>query len=137
MEKFNKIRTGDSDYFVSQIDQNEVAKFAKFSGDYNPIHMDDQYAKKCGFTGCVVHGALLFSLVSRLIGMNLPGKGALILKESLEFKEPVFVGDTVKVEGTVVYKSLALNLLEIAVKICREERILVLGSVYVKILNNE
>src|SRR3989344_6555478 len=69
------------------ITKEEVKKFAALSGDFNPIHTHDG----------VVHGMFLGALVSRLIGMELPGPGALMIKESLEFKKPARVGDTVTI----------------------------------------
>ena len=105
------------------ITKEEVKKFAALSGDFNPIHTHDG----------VVHGMFLGALVSRLIGMELPGPGALMIKESLEFKKPARVGDTVTITGVIVHRSEAAQLIEIAIEITRNREILAVGSAHVKL----
>jgi len=76
----------------------------------------------------------LGSLVSRFVGMEIPGEKALLLKETLEFKKPARIGDTLTIKGTVIHKSESLSLLELAMEIRNQKEVLVIGSVFVRVL---
>src|SRR5215472_15470269 len=76
--------------------REDVLAFAALSGDYSPLHVDPEYAATTEFGGCVVHGLLLASLFSQLVGMRLPGRPALYLGQDLNFRRPVLVGETVR-----------------------------------------
>ncbi|NEX73940.1 MaoC family dehydratase [Aeromonas rivipollensis] len=79
----------------------EVAAFAALSEDFNPLHLDPAFAATTAFERPIVHGMLLASLFSGLLGQQLPGKGSIYLGQSLSFKLPVFVGDEVTAEVEV------------------------------------
>lgn len=79
----------------------EVAAFAALSEDFNPLHLDPTFAATTAFERPIVHGMLLASLFSGLLGQQLPGKGSIYLGQSLSFKLPVFVGDEVTAEVEV------------------------------------
>lgn len=71
-----------------------VAEFAKASGDYNPIHLDAEYARTTPFGKPIAHGMLTGALLSGILGTRFPGRGTILLEQSLMFKKPLFVGDT-------------------------------------------
>ena len=100
----NDISVGDTARFTKTITQADVTLFAGVTGDFNPLHIDHEHAKKTRFGQPVVHGALLVGLVSNVLGMQLPGPGALYVSQSLAFKKPVFIGDTITAEAEVVEK---------------------------------
>jgi len=108
---FKEIRVGLTQEFEVFIDKYLVNRFADISGDFNPLHMDEDYAKKTTYGKRVVHGMLLSSLFSRLVGMHLPGDRALYLQQSLKFKNPAFIGDTVTVKGSVTSISKDLRII--------------------------
>jgi 3-hydroxybutyryl-CoA dehydratase len=83
---------------------DDVRRFAELSGDFNELHVDAAAARASRFGGRVVHGILTASLISRLIGMELPGRGAIYLGQSLRFTAPVRIGDELEavVEVTAV-----------------------------------
>jgi len=85
-------------------DDAAVRAFAELSGDFNELHVDDGYARRSRFGRRVVHGMLTASLFTRLIGMELPGRGTIYLGQQLRFTAPVFVGDEVEavVEVTAI-----------------------------------
>jgi 3-hydroxybutyryl-CoA dehydratase len=132
--KFEDIKKGDSASFETIVTENDLKKFAELSGDYNPLHTDEKYAQGTEFGGKVIHGMLLGALVSRFIGMELPGKKALLLKETLEFKKPAMVGDVLTVKGIVVHKSEGVRLLELLMEIRTKKELLVSGAVFVRVL---
>ena len=73
----------------------DIEAFADASGDRNPVHLDDQYAKTTQFGGRIAHGMLVAGLISAVLGTELPGPGTIYLGQTLSFKHPVHVGDTV------------------------------------------
>ena len=88
---FNEIKIGLEHYFDITISNEKLEEnFAKISGDFNPLHMDEQYAKKTKFGKRVCHGMLLASFFSRLVGMYLPGKNALIFFSKFKFYSTLF-----------------------------------------------
>ncbi len=82
----------ESSHYVSEQD---VEDFARISGDYNPLHMDEEYAKTTSFGGRIAHGAMTASYVSAILGNELPGPGAVFTTLELKFRAPVRIGDTV------------------------------------------
>ena len=72
-----------------------VAGFAKISGDYNPIHLDAEYARGTPFGKPIAHGMLTSALLSGIVGTRFPGAGTILLEQGLTYKKPVFVGDKV------------------------------------------
>ena len=110
---FNEIKIGLEHHFEISIDEKLEGDFAKISGDFNPLHMDEQYAKKTKFGKRVCHGMLLASFFSKLVGMYLPGKNALYFSQNLNFVEPCFIGDIVIVKGKIINKSESTKMIKI------------------------
>ncbi len=77
------------------ITEEAIQEFAKVSGDYNPLHMDEEYAKTTIFGGRIAHGALPASYISAILGNDLPGPGAIFAGLNLRFRRPVRIGDEV------------------------------------------
>src|SRR3989344_5999881 len=109
--KFDQIELGLKKEFTVKITESMIADFAKISGDYNPLHMDEKYAKSTTFKNRICHGMLLATFFSRLIGMYLPGKHALYFSQSLNFQNPCFVNDVITIKGEVIDKSVATRLI--------------------------
>ena len=110
---FDEIEIGLKKEFQLEITESLVNRFAKISGDFSPIHIDENYAKGTVFKKRIVHGMLLSSLLSRIQGMYLPGKHALYFSQSLNFRNPCFINDIVTVSGTVIEKSESTKILKI------------------------
>ena len=127
--KFDQIDLGLQKEFTVKITESTIADFAKISGDYNPLHMDEKYAKSTTFKNRICHGMLLATFFSRLIGMYLPGKHALYFSQSLNFQNPCFVNDMITIKGEVIDKSIATRLITIKTSICNQERICLLDGV--------
>ena len=129
---FDEIEIGLEHNFEIVINKKLVEDFAKISGDFNPLHMDEQFAKKSEFGKRVCHGMLLSSFFSRLVGMYLPGKNALYFSQNLNFVEPCFIGDKIIVKGEVIDKSEATRMIKIKTTIKnREGRELIQGTAQV------
>lgn len=91
--------------------------FASLSGDVNPLHLDATYARSQGFHDSVVFGLMVSSLYSRLVGVYLPGKYALLQGIDIDFNVPSFPGQTLRVEGEVSYLNEAYHRFEIRARI--------------------
>ena len=118
---FNEITLGQKDSFEIVITESMVNDFAKISGDYNQLHMDENYAKSTKFEERICHGMLLASFFSKLVGMLLPGKNSLYFSQSLNFQKPCFIGDMVTVEGEVFEKSEATKMISLNTKITNKQ----------------
>ena len=132
--KLEDLKIGDRASFEVSIDEKSQNVFAEMSGDYNPIHKDVDYAKSTSMGKPVVYGMYLGSLVSRLVGMNLPGKRSLIVDIHLSFPRPVYEGDTLVISGEIAHVSKTTRLVTVNIKISRMEEVCVLGQVNVMVL---
>jgi 3-hydroxybutyryl-CoA dehydratase len=91
----NSFRIGERDSFTKTITEADVTTFAGLTGDFNPIHVDAEYARKSRFGQRVAHGMFTGGLISAVLGNKLPGPGAIYLSQQIEFLAPVFIGDTI------------------------------------------
>ena len=96
MPDIKSFHIGQSAEYIKKFTEDEVECYARITGDYNYIHMDEEKAKKSFFKGRIVHGQLVAGMISALLGMKLPGGGNIYLQQSLEFLKPVRIGDTIK-----------------------------------------
>ncbi|MBL1142998.1 MAG: bifunctional enoyl-CoA hydratase/phosphate acetyltransferase [Proteobacteria bacterium] len=102
---FNEIDIGDSASIKRRLTQKDIQLFAIMSGDVNPAHMDEDYAKDSMFHEVIAHGLWGGSLISTVLGTVLPGPGTIYLGQSLNFKRPVVLGDVLSVEVTAKSKN--------------------------------
>jgi 3-hydroxybutyryl-CoA dehydratase len=88
--------------FARTVTEADLVLFAGLSGDSNPVHMDETYARGTVFKGRIAHGMLSAAFVSTAIGTKLPGPGTIYCSQNLRFKAPVRIGDTVEARVTVI-----------------------------------
>ena len=127
--KLEEIEIGQKKKFSVRITESMINEFAKISGDFNPLHMDEEYAKSTKFGKRVCHGMLLASFFSKMVGMHLPGKNALYFSQTLNFRFPCFINDEVSVEGEVLEKSLTSRIITLKTTICDQNRKCLLDGV--------
>ena len=96
-----KFNAGDSAEITRTIEQADVDAFADVSGDHNPVHVDEAFAKETRFGRRIAHGMLTASLISSVLANKLPGEGSVYLGQTLQFVAPVFPGDEVTARVTV------------------------------------
>lgn len=133
LKEYTDIRIGDIFSFERTLSAKDVADFARLTGDYNPLHVDEDFAGATPFGGTLVHGMLSSSLFSTLVGMHCPGKNCLYLSQTLNFKTPIHPGDTVRVTGTVIRKTDALQTITLRTEITVKDKIAVSGEAHVKV----
>lgn len=95
------IKVGIKHSFDVLINDTYMQKFIDISGDYNPMHIDKEYAQSKGMRDIVVYGMLTSTFYSKLVGVYLPGKYALLHSIDIQFTKPVFIGDKLVVVGEV------------------------------------
>lgn len=100
--KIEDIKIGDKASLTRTIKEEDIISFAKISGDNNPLHLDEEYAKNSMFKERIAHGILVSGLISAVIGTRLPGEGAIYLSQDLKFLKPVKIGDTITAEVEVI-----------------------------------
>ena len=135
---FRDVRVGDTCQIERTFTAEDIRAYATLSGDFSPLHVDLAYATSTEFGACVVHGLLLASLFSQLVGMRIPGKHALYLGQDLAFRKPVFVGEKVTASAKVVGKNEATRTLQLSTEIRNAEgKVVVSGSAKVKVRDTE
>ncbi|MCL2286340.1 MAG: MaoC family dehydratase [Firmicutes bacterium] len=97
----SELTVGQSASFGKTIAESDIYMFAGISGDINPAHTNEEYAKNTMFKTRIAHGMLCGGLISAVLGMQLPGPGTIYLKQDLKFLAPVFIGDTITATCTV------------------------------------
>jgi acyl dehydratase len=101
---FNEMGIGDTASLERTLTWRDIELFAVMSGDVNPAHVDEEYARNDRFHGIVAHGMWGASLISTLLGTRLPGPGTIYLGQTLFFRHPVSIGDTITVSVAVASK---------------------------------
>lgn len=130
---FKELEIGDQGQFTKTVTERDIILFGETSGDVNPVHFDEAYASKTLFKGRIAHGMWSASLISTCIGTVMPGPGSIYLGQTLDFKLPVRLGDTLTALVTIDQKIDAKKLLIIdcvvsnqngEVVVCGEARVI-------------
>ena len=98
---YEDLQLGQSASMEKNVTERDVEIFGEATGDLNPVHFDEDYARKSIFRGRVAHGALSIGFISAVIGMKLPGAGTIFVSARTDFKAPVRIGETVVTTCTV------------------------------------
>ena len=101
---YSEIEIGQKAELERTITDEDIKKYAEVSGDRNPIHLDEEYAKKTFFKGRIAHGMFSAALISAVLANQLPGPGSIYLKQEISFIKPIRIGDTIKVIVEVIEK---------------------------------
>jgi 3-hydroxybutyryl-CoA dehydratase len=115
--EISELSIGQSFSYEKVIDPKMVDSFSSLVGDVSPLHMDDHFAARRGFSGRVVHGALIIGLVSTLVGVYFPGKNALVLSIKFHFLSPSYLNDCLVITGIVDQISLSTNVVVLRIEI--------------------
>lgn len=135
MDRLYELKLGQTETLSRCITAEDVAAFARLSGDYNALHMNEEFAARTEFAQRVVHGFLHASLLSTLVGTRLPGRGALYVSQTIDFTRPVFIGDTVEARATVEKIEPETRLVTLRTEVAKADGTRVLsGTGLVKVL---
>lgn len=97
----DELKPGMSASFEKTVTERDVELFGEVSGDKNPVHFDEEFARKTIFRGRIAHGVLCLSYISTVLGMKMPGPGTIFMSATSRFKAPVRIGETVVTQCTV------------------------------------
>ncbi|WP_312433334.1 MaoC family dehydratase [Lacrimispora sp.] len=98
----DQINVGDSAEFSKTITESDIYQFAGITGDFNPAHINAEYAKNTIFEARIAHGMLISSLFSTILGTSLPGPGTIYMGQEVRFVKPVYINDTITAVLTVI-----------------------------------
>jgi 3-hydroxybutyryl-CoA dehydratase len=126
---YNDISIGREESFIIKITESMVEKFSNLSGDLNPLHMDNEFAESSLFKKRIVHGMLLSSFFSQLIGMKLPGKNALYFSQTLNFRSPCYIDDEIEIVGKVIEKSDSTQIITVSTSIFNKSKICLIDGI--------
>jgi 3-oxoacyl-[acyl-carrier protein] reductase len=133
--RFEQIAVGQQAEFVHKLTERDIEAFASLTGDFNPLHVDEVFARRTMFRKPVAHGMLSAAFVSTLIGTLLPGGGALWVSQKLDFHNPARVGDVLNIKAKVKRKSEASRTLTLEVEVTNQDnKSLISGESVVKVL---
>lgn len=122
----NLFNLGDSYSEKFCITDDVVRKFADFSSDFNPLHIDQDYAKTRGYSRQISHGVIQLSYLSKIIGMNFPGPGAIWMNQTVDWLMPVLTGDTIEIKLRIKDKSLSARIITLSVEIFNQNNMMVM-----------
>jgi phosphate acetyltransferase len=125
---FDEIQVGDSASLQRRLTMEDIKLFAVMSGDVNPAHVDEDYAKNSSFHQIIAHGMWGGALISTVLGTKLPGPGTIYLGQSLYFRKPVHLGDTVTVTVTIKEKDPVKHHLLVDCRCVDQDSHLVIGG---------
>ena len=125
---YGEIREGQTECFRVEVTAEKMELFEAITGDQNPLHLDDGFARQMGYDGRVAYGMLTAFFYSTLAGMYLPGRWSLIHSVEAKFLRPVCPGDELTVAGTVREKNDTFRLLTIKAEIRNQKREKVSGA---------
>lgn len=138
MLTYADINVGDTAEFSKTITEKEVYSFAEVSGDFNPVHVDPEFASKSMFGKQIAHGVLSGSLISTVLGTKLPGQDTIYLGQNFKFLAPVFFGDTLTAKVEVAEKKDEKHIIKLRTFVMNQDgKIVVDGeAVVMKKINN-
>ena len=117
--QYDEIKIGMEEKFQIEITEQMLDVFCTLTGDENPLHCDEEYAKEKGKKGRVAYGMLTASFLSTLAGMYLPGEKSLIRSVEVKFLKPVYIGDVLEIKGVVEEKHDVFQRIELKVTATR------------------
>lgn len=102
---YNELQIGESAYMSKTVSESDIYLFAGITGDFNPMHVNEEYAKKTKFKTRIAHGGLTVGLIAPVLGLMLPGEGTIVSSLSVNFLAPVKIGDTITSKVEVAEKN--------------------------------
>lgn len=120
----SELKIGQSASVTKKFTQGDVFVFAGFTGDMNPVHVNEDFAKATKFGRCIVHGPYVATLIGSVLGQQLPGGGSVYVSQDIHFRAPVYVNDTITCTLTVKEMNVERNRLTLDIKITNQDGVL-------------
>ena len=126
---YENIKVGDTASFSKTITEYDVYGFAGITGDFNPVHINNEKAKESIFGERIAHGMLSASLISTVLGTHLPGEGTVYLGQDIKFKLPVKFGDTLTAKVEVLEKNDDKRIIKLLTQVHNQDGKIVVDGV--------
>ena len=123
-----EISVGDSAEITKRMSLEMVSAFAGISEDFNPVHLDAEYASKSRYKAQIIHGLMASSLFSGLFGTQLPGEGCVYKSHNIRFKRPIYVGDEVTAKVEVVNVDIDKKVISFATRCLVNGKVMIDGE---------
>ena len=134
---FDELQVGDNTTLTRTVTEQDIQLFAYLSGDINPLHLDEDYARTTPFTTRIAHGLFVGVLVTTAVATKLPGPGTIYRSQEMKFHRPVKIGDTVTALLTVIEKKKRGNLVKIACELTNQHGEVVFSGVSTTVAPSE
>lgn len=133
---FNDYSVGDEASFEEMVTADMINEFGRLSGDKNPVHFDARFASQTQLVNPIAHGMIAGMMFSRLLGMHMPGPGALYLSQKMLFHRPIYPNTAIIVNGMVMHNINALGVMTMRTTVRNKEtnELLVDGEAVVKMI---
>ena len=128
------VSIGQMASLTKTVTEADISLFAGVTGDFNPLHVDEEFAKRTRFGGRIAHGFLTAGFISAVLGTRLPGPGSIYLSQSLNFHRPVKIGDTITATVEVSAYNKEKRIVTLETKCCNQDDIVVLSGKAVVLL---
>ncbi|MBC2714521.1 MAG: MaoC family dehydratase [Desulfobacteraceae bacterium] len=124
----DEIKVGDTAEFAKTVSESDIYQYAGVTGDFNPAHINEDYASKTFFKTRIAHGMLSAGFISNVLGNQLPGPGAVYIRQDLNFLAPVRISDTITAVVEVVDVNTGKNRITLKTRCFNQERIIVIDG---------
>lgn len=118
--RFEEIEENSEFSYSYKISQEAHGSLVNVFGDRSPIHVDESYAKAAGFSGLVMHGAILQCFLSHFVGMHFPGRRSMLLSANIGYRQPCFMGDVIRLTARVKQKVESARVVVLDVNFVKE-----------------
>jgi 3-hydroxybutyryl-CoA dehydratase len=127
-KSINQLKVGDTAEFAKTVAETDIYLYAGITGDFNPAHVNEAYAKNTFFKTRIAHGMLTAGFVSAIIANQLPGPGTIYLKQELSFLAPVHIGDTITARAEIIELFTEKNRVRLKTTCSNQEGVTVLAG---------
>lgn len=127
-KKIDELKVGDKAQFTKTVSESDIYLYAGVTGDFNPAHINEEYAKKTFFKTRIAHGTLLAGFISAVTGNRLPGPGTIYIRQELNFLAPVRIGDTITASVDILEINTDKNRVRIKTDCVNQDGTLVLDG---------
>jgi 3-hydroxybutyryl-CoA dehydratase len=122
------LKVGDTAEFSKTVSETDIYLYAGIIGDFNPVHINEDYAKKTLFKTRIAHGMLTAGFISAIVGNQLPGPGSIYIKEELNFLAPVHIGDTITARVEIIEIIAEKNRIRLKTSCKNQNEVLILAG---------
>jgi 3-hydroxybutyryl-CoA dehydratase len=124
----DEINIGDSAEFAKTVSESDIYQYAGISGDFNPAHINEDYARGTFFKTRIAHGIMSAGFISNILGNQLPGPGSIYIRQELNFLAPVRIGDTIKARAEVIEINVEKNRVTLKTQCINQDGIVVIDG---------